>query len=417
MADLPGTGPWITPGTVPGLPQWPGYPGYPVPVPGTTTPPPPPDAQPPPVEPPAPPAPLQPISPEMDEAFEARPDNWPYDYRDPSNAPPPEAAGPRGGFPPYYEIPRPPRGGYWGLRGGPRATRPGEWYIGSGQGDGAWSEPLERYRSEFVRRVPRDPRIETPPGRLPPVFEPSFPFPLPRPRRALPVPRRLPRELDWPSRPPAPLPGERNPNRVLPPGIETSPTAPPTAPLEVPSPQLPAPRSPEGPQLPPPRSPEAPQLPQPQPIPGRLPAPPRPRLPRVARWPGIAGAAATAGSILRRYIVRRARPELVPRFDFRDAIPPTVGLPEALPQTLAPPQVAPPTVAPSLPDLLPDLTPFSAAALPFSQPATRRRQEECRCEESEEEAEERRELNASNVVAQVKPFTRRMSQNSLDNLE
>jgi hypothetical protein len=60
------------------------------------------------------------------------------------------------------------------------------------------------------------------------------------------------------------------------------------------------------------------------------------------------------------------------------------------------------------------LTPINAAPLPFAQPLPNLNldpEERCECEEGE-----KREPNPSNVVADVQPYMRRMSQNSLDNL-
>jgi len=271
----------------------------------------------------------------------------------------------------------------------------------------------------FVARPRRAPNPLEVPGRMPPVYEPGFPFPRRIERRARPPqPSRLPEifRRNFPAPIPEPLPSERNPNRVLPPGIEIERAAPPEVPApelpRMPQPRIPAPSSPPAPQFPAPSSPPAPRLPTPR-APRRVATPKR----RTAapRWPRVAGPAASAASILRRYIVRQPEPEQ-PRFLLRDF------LPEVAPQPVAPPptpQIAPPAQLPEVPDLFADLTPLTSPALPFAQPATRRRQDEpeCREDETEEEAEERREANASNVIADVKSYRRRMSQNSLDNLE
>lgn len=245
-----------------------------------------------------------------------------------------------------------------------------------------------------------------------------------------PIPRRAPRRrapsLGWPPRfeprIPEPLPSERNPN---PPPAPPRRFETPAPPLEVPElypmpqPSIPVPQ-PTQPRTPAPSETQPPSpVYSPQPLPPRVPAP-RTAPPRPARWPQIAQPVATAAAILRRYITRRDEPQSIPRLDFRDFVTQPVGdlptMPQpVMPQPVAPPQVAPPVV---LPDL--GLTPLEGAALPFAsaQPQTRRREDECRCEdETEEEAEERRESTASNVFAEVRTFRRRMSQNSLDNLK
>lgn len=87
--------------------------------------------------------------------------------------------------------------------------------------------------------------------------------------------------------------------------------------------------------------------------------------------------------------------------------------PSPIPTPIAAPPVTLPPVAPQLVELvgIQPLTALNPAALPFAQA------QECRDpEESKEEAEERRERFASNVIAKVKAFSRRMSQRSLDNL-
>ena len=59
------------------------------------------------------------------------------------------------------------------------------------------------------------------------------------------------------------------------------------------------------------------------------------------------------------------------------------------------------------------LTPINPEVLAFSQPLpeARRQRDECECPEPE-----RKEKRPSRVVATIKSFARRMSQNSLDNL-
>lgn len=80
------------------------------------------------------------------------------------------------------------------------------------------------------------------------------------------------------------------------------------------------------------------------------------------------------------------------------------------------PRVARPKETLGDPFNIEDLTPNYDRQLGFVQQArrARSREEECKCEETEEEKEENR--RPSRVVAKVKQFTRRMSQNSLDNL-
>ena len=257
--------------------------------------------------------------------------------------------------------------------------------------------------------LPRRPTRRTSPPEVPRRREPL------RTRRRLDelFPRRLPI--------PPPRGDEIAPYPVAPP--IPPPPAPP--PLEVPAPPaapepevapVPAPRIPQ-PEVPERESPTWPNVPAP--IPRPLPAPrPAPRLPRrvhpaprVARWPRVAGPAVSVAAILRRYIVRRPESEPAPRFNFRDVI----SEPVADPLPFAPPATPlPETALPRVPELVPDLTPLQAAALPFAQLAPQA--QECREPETKEEREERRERNASNVVASVRTYRRRMSQNSLDNL-
>lgn len=376
----------------------PSPPSSPPPPPEPATPAPPSDSSPPPVAPPS---------------FE--PDQPPYD---PSSEPPPEGA--------RYDIPRPGEfpEGLWTI------WHEGEPWI-EDRPDG-FSEPLEQYRIEdwqqlqsgFVARGRPRRSIEEEQLRMPRVGDPWPRVPT-IPRRREPVrSRRFPDRMFGPEIP-EPLPSERAPYPVMPP---------PRPPLEVPAP----PSAPDLEQLPrveiPPPVPteRPPTMPQetrspappgvgipPQPLPQPLPRPRAPR-PQTARWPRIASPAVAAASILRRYITRRDEAEAQPRFNFRDSIPETAGLPvQPLPETARPPQPQLPNTVGELP-AMPDLTPLNEPALPFAQPFAQpnRRTDECRCEdETEEEAEERRERNASNVVAEVKSYRRRMSQNSLDNLE
>lgn len=204
--------------------------------------------------------------------------------------------------------------------------------------------------------------------------------------------------------PAPPTPDEMAPYPVEPwPRVRTFPSPP--RPLEVPPVAIPAPRAPSAPTIPQ-QSPMPPALPLPQPSP-RAPRAPRPRAPRArtARVPVLTRVAQLAGLSILRPILRRSR----------------VARPELLRERTA--RIENPIEERLQPDTaLPGLTPIQGTALGFAaQPSTvpqsrRSRQRDCECEETEEEKEEERERSRSNVVAKVKPYNRRMSQNSLDNL-
>jgi len=75
------------------------------------------------------------------------------------------------------------------------------------------------------------------------------------------------------------------------------------------------------------------------------------------------------------------------------------------------PRATPPKVPQPFVNPVP-LTPVEPAALPFAQPQPQTQRDDCECEDPE-----RKRKRPSNVIARVKGFARRMSQNSLDNLE
>jgi hypothetical protein len=270
---------------------------------------------------------------------------------------------------------------------------------------------------ELLQFVPRPVR---PPPRTDQPFEwPNLPrWPFPRRERRV-GPRRYP-EIGPPGTPPLPdpnmiplpLPEEMNPNPPpLPPRVIEFPEAPP---LEaIPQPQIPAPQiepwpvspgaEPDTPPIPraPPAPSPAPPSTAPAPQPGQI------QVPQMTPWEQF-----IALPFFRR---QRSDPRPSPLQEWiraRDVPPPAIGeqLPVAQPAIAQP--IVPSVPQPTLPDLLPDLTPINATPLSFAQPGTRT--DECRCEDEEKEE---RELRPSNVIAEVRSFRRRMSLNSLENLE
>lgn len=211
--------------------------------------------------------------------------------------------------------------------------------------------------------------------------------------------------------PPVPTPDETAPYPVEPiPRRRTFPQ--PARPIEVPVPTIPAPSAPPAPRIPD-RVPQPPALPVPAPssIPRtRKPAGSRPRArPARARVPrALTRVAQVAALAILRPILRRnsvARPELLRAREARIDNPIEERLqPEATTPGLTP--INTPSVG---------LQPI--AALTPQGFRSQRRQRDCECEPTEEEKEDERERSRSNVVAKVKSFSRRMSQNSLDNLK
>jgi hypothetical protein len=213
-----------------------------------------------------------------------------------------------------------------------------------------------------------------------------------------------------------------------PPIRRTSPPADPGV-LE-PSPELPLPERvtvpevrippPDAVPLPPPletRPPPAPNIPRKRP---RAPAPRRaPPIPKWVRVGQNIGLGTVAASILRP-ILRRQTEE--PRLDLQSLLQPQLVRPDVVsPGEVRDRfgEVVPPGLAAEPLGGLADLTSLNTRALGFAStvPQTARaRDEQCECEKTEEEEEEDRERNRSNVVANVKTYRRRMSQNSLDNL-
>lgn len=199
-----------------------------------------------------------------------------------------------------------------------------------------------------------------------------------------------------PYRPPRTLPPATTPQEVPLPSPELSP---------LPSTTIPAPGPVRQPAPLPLPSPQAPRIPRP-----RAPTPPVPRAsPR--RFKPIRVAQGLGAASILRPILRRKTGE-------------STTLQQLLPR-IARPDVPPPVdrfgdpIAEVGTALQPGLTPINAPALGFlsqTAPRARRRDDECKCEETEEEKEDERVRSRSNVVAQVKTFRRRMSQNSLDNL-
>lgn len=253
------------------------------------------------------------------------------------------------------------------------------------------------------------------------VIRRTSPFPDPLQREA--ERRRRQREIDRfrrgiPGTPtPAPYPVIPPPRRVVPsPPATPAPPMQPVPPLPdrrlaVPQPQIPAPAPPTV-EIPPLGAPPAPVM-----RPPRAPTVPRsrPRAPsRPARVLQRVGSGLAAASILRPIFRRKSRQTAgLSRFQLADAV---LNRPGDEIGTIPATRVSPePAISPAL-DLR-DLTPVQPTALGLSQAVTpQTRRDECVCEETEEEKEEKRERNRSNVVARVKAFSRRMSQNSLDNL-
>lgn len=255
--------------------------------------------------------------------------------------------------------------------------------------------PLDtRDRTERERRMRTRTRPVTPSDLL------NREFPLPEPDMN-PLPP-LPRPPVIVATPPAP--GEPD----LPPEI-----------APVPQPDIPAPVPTFPDELP---QETAPGIPSPGPLP-RPSVPPRPRVPRRQRAPAIRVAQGIGiASILRGILRPNSERDYLLEFFTppRDVPPPVVADPQTPLQPQPQPQPTPQTPVapvptlpePFLPPGLEPLTPMQPAALGFAQPATTR---ECECEE---ETEEEKEANRrpSNVVARVRTFERRMSENSLDNL-
>jgi hypothetical protein len=229
-------------------------------------------------------------------------------------------------------------------------------------------------------RSVRDPRITLPRLPMPRELEEAFPFP-------------------WPELPP--------PTKKPPPVIAPAPRTPTT-----PGPSIPPIRiaPPPAPQLPPPlpqRTPPAPTIPPPAPQ-RTAPPPSRTAPPAPTRAPQTLGAASILGPILRRR--RQSSTSLLRQFTA--PFDPVQTPPGDLIRQETPPAIARvETIADALPS--DPLTRLMDPALGLQQQA-RTREEECKCEETEEEKEQNR--RPSNVLAKVKSFTRRMSQNSLDNL-
>lgn len=114
---------------------------------------------------------------------------------------------------------------------------------------------------------------------------------------------------------------------------------------------------------------------------------------------------------------RRSRAATPLRAPLADVPPPVVAdRPPAVAQP-APPRVAqPPRIAqpstPTWPNLFEPLTPNNGAVVQRLSLAQEQRDEECECEEPEKP-----KPRPSQIVATIKTFARRMSQNSLDNLK
>lgn len=263
-------------------------------------------------------------------------------------------------------------------------------------------EPFPRV--PIPRRAPRPPRIprrrrRTAPTEPPPRPSPSWP-------NVPPPPFRWPDEV-FPERPLERIPQPERPELPdipRPPGIDLPPPQPPG--FELPPPNLPSPIGPGDeisreplPQYPPPGAPQPPPS-APAPI-------PRP-IPRGARMPQPGPAARAWPWALPWPFTRTS----TPRPTITDLWPQPSPAPESPPQPLPfSPPVSPNDTAPPQPQpqpSTPPLTTIDAGALPWPLLEPARERDRCRCDNPEP--------NPSDVVARVKNFARRMSQNSLDNL-
>lgn len=259
----------------------------------------------------------------------------------------------------------------------------------------AWQRP--RIEPTRPRRSPRrGPRVK--PGRDPFVWprrrrKADEPLRRPVPRRSTPPPiRKLPAPgvPDWTS----PYPEIKTPPPVKLPRPTTQPLPPP---LKIPAPTTPPPSSPVPPARPDIRLPQpgvplpVPTSPQKRPQPARR-AMPRP-MPRPARLPAPGFPVPLPRS-----------PSTQPRRFLWPDVTPSPLLPQPSPAPA--PSPAPSTPAPT------PLTPLNVDPLQFAQnPQPQPARERDRCEEARE-----RRRRPSSIVAKVKAYGRRMSQNSLDNL-
>jgi hypothetical protein len=288
------------------------------------------------------------------------------------------------------------------------------------------------FREIFRRALPKVlPRRNLPPRRTQPVPQrrryglPGRTRPRPQPPRPVrPLPRRpnIPENVpDWTS----PFPEIRVPRVPLPSPVPVPPRAPAPRPSMPSPPSSPLPPSPR-PQIPRPTMP-APRMPAPSPGPQRAPRGPQTGrtspIPRpIHGWPAVA-----AAGVLQVLLNLRRRDRWMPSWrtlDVPSALPTPSPMPDAQPMPFVPiPSPSPlptpsPTPSPS-PSPLPSPTPTPSPApwptpltpLNAAQLALNSRTDECECRDPEG-----REPNPSNVVASVRSFARRMSQNSLDNL-
>lgn len=162
-------------------------------------------------------------------------------------------------------------------------------------------------------------------------------------------------------------------------------------------------------------APEMEPLPQREPIPPVI-APPTPIAipppPKTAPTPRSRPTPTVTIPPAQPFSLPRALPLFWTKRQKRRDTSPIFPAAPAAPTIARPELIAPPTFG-----LAQDLTPVSDPMLPFAQPLTtaqqRNRDKQCECEEEEQERKQKR---PSRVVASVKAFARRMSQNSLDNL-
>lgn len=227
------------------------------------------------------------------------------------------------------------------------------------------------------------------------------------PRRRIPIPTRTPRRPRPSPRPgprpvPLPLPDDiPAPRRALPPELEPYPIYPDIW-------RVPAPRRITLPR----RAPQPlPRPPRPQPL-------PRPQMPAPS-FPGPGGTPWPVSPVSPQPApVKRTRRRVQPKpatqpWPFLDPLRRLLPWPSPDASPMHRPEIAPrlapqpqfPEPARPLPE---PLTSLNAQPLPFAQPQP---DNECECE-----PDEKHRPKPSSVVAKVKPYSRRMSQWSLDNL-
>lgn len=342
-------------------------------------------------------------------------------------------------LPPWLERQLRPRGSKLSPQSRERSRPPAEREIvgrrrGAAPTFGALPRPLglpqpsysaSEVFSTFRQRPPRTRPAEEL-ERMGPVLRPEeVPWWLRRIGRRKPG-RNLDEILRDMQRIPFPSPDEMAPYPVLPPRTPPSrvetPVELPPEPLRVPMPErLPDAPYPQTAPLPPALPPAT--LPPARRAPPGMPRRVKPTRPRPAVHPVRIGQTigiSALGAAILRPILRRRDQGTLPNFRMLQSqlVTPDVVSPGEVRDRFG--EVLEPGISPERVGAIDRLTDLNTRALGFAStvPQTARaRDEECVCEKTEEEEEEDRERNRSNVVAQVKTYRRRMSQNSLDNLK